>query len=192
MTATTAPAATGNSWLDKSATIANPGFNRWLVPPAALAIHLCIGMSYGLSVFWLPLSKAIPGAAPAECKDMGGVGRADDDDLQLARQRPALHLHHRHRRARALGGPVRRMARARRSAQGRPRRRGLLGRRLPRSRRSASTRTSSGSFGWSSASSAASASASATFRRSRRWSNGFPTGAAWRPAWRSWVLAAAR
>ena len=38
-----------------------PGFNRWLVPPAALAIHLCIGMSYGLSVFWLPLSKAIGG-----------------------------------------------------------------------------------------------------------------------------------
>ena len=36
-----------------------PGFNRWLVPPAALAIHLCIGMAYGFSVFWLPLSKAI-------------------------------------------------------------------------------------------------------------------------------------
>ncbi|MEB0165198.1 OFA family MFS transporter, partial [Glaciimonas sp. CA11.2] len=29
------------------------------VPPAALAIHLCIGMAYGFSVFWLPLSKAI-------------------------------------------------------------------------------------------------------------------------------------
>ncbi len=48
-------------WLEKAATIAKPGFNRWLVPPAALAIHLCIGMSYGLSVFWLPLSKAIAG-----------------------------------------------------------------------------------------------------------------------------------
>jgi MFS family permease len=36
-----------------------PGFNRWLVPPAALAIHLCIGMAYGFSVFWLPLSRAI-------------------------------------------------------------------------------------------------------------------------------------
>ena len=34
-----------------------PGFNRWLVPPAALAIHLCIGMAYGFSVFWLPLSQ---------------------------------------------------------------------------------------------------------------------------------------
>jgi MFS family permease len=45
--------------LDKEHTIARPGFNRWLVPPAALAIHLCIGMAYGFSVFWLPLSKAI-------------------------------------------------------------------------------------------------------------------------------------
>ena len=43
--------------LDKERTIASPGFNRWLVPPAALAIHLCIGMAYGLSVFWLPQSK---------------------------------------------------------------------------------------------------------------------------------------
>lgn len=45
--------------LDKEYTIAGPGFNRWLVPPAALAIHLCIGMAYGFSVFWLPLSKAL-------------------------------------------------------------------------------------------------------------------------------------
>src|SRR6478735_4506232 len=46
-------------WLDKERTIAGVGFNRWLVPPAALAIHLCIGMAYGFSVFWLPLSKAL-------------------------------------------------------------------------------------------------------------------------------------
>src|SRR5438309_11364784 len=45
--------------LDRSRTVAGPGFNRWLVPPAALAIHLCIGMAYGFSVFWLPLSHAI-------------------------------------------------------------------------------------------------------------------------------------
>jgi MFS family permease len=45
--------------LDKARIIAGPGFNRWLVPPAALAIHLCIGMAYGFSVFWLPLSKAL-------------------------------------------------------------------------------------------------------------------------------------
>jgi len=45
--------------LSKERTIARPGFNRWLVPPAALAIHLCIGMAYGFSVFWLPLSRAV-------------------------------------------------------------------------------------------------------------------------------------
>lgn len=45
--------------LAKERTVAGSGFNRWLVPPAALAIHLCIGMAYGFSVFWLPLSKAI-------------------------------------------------------------------------------------------------------------------------------------
>ena len=46
-------------FLDKERIIAGAGFNRWLVPPAALAIHLCIGMAYGFSVFWLPLSKAL-------------------------------------------------------------------------------------------------------------------------------------
>ena len=46
-------------FLDKERTIAGPGFNRWLVPPAALCIHLCIGMAYGFSVFWLPLTKAL-------------------------------------------------------------------------------------------------------------------------------------
>ena len=35
--------------LAKERTVAGPGFNRWLVPPAALAIHLCIGMAYGFS-----------------------------------------------------------------------------------------------------------------------------------------------
>jgi MFS family permease len=45
--------------LDRARTIAGSGYNRWLVPPCALAIHLCIGMAYGFSVFWLPLSKAV-------------------------------------------------------------------------------------------------------------------------------------
>jgi len=57
--------------LDKERTIAAAGFNRWLVPPAALAIHLCIGMAYGFSVFWLPLSKAIGITSAQACpKDM--------------------------------------------------------------------------------------------------------------------------
>jgi MFS family permease len=57
MSASTVSTSVG--FLDRARTVARPGFNRWLVPPCALAIHLCIGMAYGFSVFWLPLSKAI-------------------------------------------------------------------------------------------------------------------------------------
>jgi MFS family permease len=56
--------------LDREHTIAKAGFNRWLVPPAALCIHLCIGMAYGFSVFWLPLSRAIGLTAAKSCPDM--------------------------------------------------------------------------------------------------------------------------
>ena len=59
--------------LDRSHTIAKPGFNRWLVPPAALAIHLCIGMAYGFSVFWLPLSQAIGISKPLACAADSGI-----------------------------------------------------------------------------------------------------------------------
>lgn len=52
--------------LDKQRTIAGAQFNRWLVPPAALAIHLCIGMAYGFSVFWLPMTKLV-GQSSTEC-----------------------------------------------------------------------------------------------------------------------------
>ena len=55
------------AFLDRSHTVAKPGFNRWLVPPAALAIHLCIGMAYGFSVFWLPLSRAIGITESVKC-----------------------------------------------------------------------------------------------------------------------------
>ncbi|HXA48320.1 MAG TPA: MFS transporter, partial [Burkholderiaceae bacterium] len=59
-------------FLAKDRTVAGPGFNRWLVPPAALAIHLCIGMAYGFSVFWLPLSKALGIKDSIACaKDIG-------------------------------------------------------------------------------------------------------------------------
>ncbi len=62
----------GFDFLDKEGTVAGAGFNRWLVPPAALAIHLCIGMAYGFSVFWLPLSRALGIKEPIACaKEMG-------------------------------------------------------------------------------------------------------------------------
>ena len=59
--------------LDRERIIAKPGFNRWLVPPAALAIHLCIGMAYGFSVFWLPLSNALGTSQDAACADISLV-----------------------------------------------------------------------------------------------------------------------
>jgi MFS family permease len=61
--------------LDRERIVAGPGFNRWLVPPAALAIHLCIGMAYGFSVFWLPLSHALGVTQPIACPDLT-LGRA--------------------------------------------------------------------------------------------------------------------
>src|SRR5258708_10405339 len=60
--------------LDREHTIAKAGFNRWLVPPAALCIHLCIGMSYGLSVFWLPLSRTVGIDKPAACANPSVLG----------------------------------------------------------------------------------------------------------------------
>jgi MFS family permease len=63
-------AGVGSGILDREHTIAKAGFNRWLVPPAALCIHLCIGMAYGFSVFWLPLSRAIGLTAPKACPDI--------------------------------------------------------------------------------------------------------------------------
>ena len=59
----------GTGLLDRERIIAKPGFNRWLVPPAALCIHLCIGMAYGFSVFWLPLSRSIGIAQSKACAD---------------------------------------------------------------------------------------------------------------------------
>jgi MFS family permease len=47
------------AFLDRERTIAGPGYSRWLVPPAALAIHLAIGQVYALSVFNLPMTKLI-------------------------------------------------------------------------------------------------------------------------------------
>jgi len=73
--------------LAKERTIAGAGFNRWLVPPAALAIHLCIGMAYGFSVFWKPLGNALVGddgvplascaaGATTFAEKLAGTGRA--------------------------------------------------------------------------------------------------------------------
>ncbi|HEX3236461.1 MAG TPA: OFA family MFS transporter [Gemmatimonadales bacterium] len=51
--------------LARERIVAKPGFNRWLVPPAALAIHLSIGQAYAFSVFKLPLTKVLGVSQPA-------------------------------------------------------------------------------------------------------------------------------
>jgi len=61
------------SWLpflDRARTIARPGYSRWMVPPAALCVHLCIGQAYAFSVFNLPMTKllGISQSAPGDWK----------------------------------------------------------------------------------------------------------------------------
>jgi MFS family permease len=56
---TDAAGIASDGFLGPASSVAGPGFNRWFVPPAALAVHLCIGMAYGFSVFWLPLSHTL-------------------------------------------------------------------------------------------------------------------------------------
>jgi MFS family permease len=47
------------SLLDRARTVATPGFSRWLVPPAAIAVQMCVGEIYGFSVFNIPLTRAV-------------------------------------------------------------------------------------------------------------------------------------
>src|ERR1700723_2290511 len=59
------------SILDRSHTIAKPGFSRWMVPPAALCVHLCIGQAYAFSVFNLPMTRLL------------GITKSTPDDWKL-------------------------------------------------------------------------------------------------------------
>ena len=52
------------NFLSREATVARPGFSRWLVPPAAIAVHMCIGQVYGFSVFKKPLGKLLGHEGP--------------------------------------------------------------------------------------------------------------------------------
>jgi len=53
----------------KDRIIAPPDYNRWLVPPASIAIHLCIGSVYAWSNFNGPLTKVrgVLASAPDDC-----------------------------------------------------------------------------------------------------------------------------
>ncbi len=78
-------------FLDRSRTIAKPGFSRWMVPPAALCIHLCIGQAYAFSVFNLPMTKLIGITQPApgdwKLTELGWIF-SDRDFLFLALRPP--------------------------------------------------------------------------------------------------------
>jgi MFS family permease len=54
--------------LHKDQIVAPPGFNRWRVPPASIAIHLCIGSVYAWSIFNPPLLKTL-GVVGASSED---------------------------------------------------------------------------------------------------------------------------
>jgi MFS family permease len=59
-----------SSFLNRERTVARPGYTRWLMPPAALCVHLCIGQAYAFSVFNLPMSRliGITRSAPGDWK----------------------------------------------------------------------------------------------------------------------------
>ena len=52
-------------FLSRESTVAPAGYNRFLIPPAALAVHLSIGQAYAFSTFNLPLAQLIGGTKPA-------------------------------------------------------------------------------------------------------------------------------
>ncbi len=61
----------GGGWFSRARTVAKPGYSRWMVPPAALCVHLCIGQAYAFSVFNLPMTKLI------------GISESAPDDWKL-------------------------------------------------------------------------------------------------------------
>src|ERR1700723_417682 len=66
-----------SSFLDRANTVAGRGFDRFMVPPAALAVHLCIGQAYAFSTFNLPLTRLIgltqSAAGDWSLKDVGWI-----------------------------------------------------------------------------------------------------------------------
>lgn len=62
MSSTTTPQRIGgrsDGWMSRERAIAGAGYSRWMVPPAALCVHLCIGQVYAFSVFNLPMTRLI-------------------------------------------------------------------------------------------------------------------------------------
>ena len=111
------PSRTLLPFLDREHTIARPGYSRWMVPPAALCVHLCIGQAYAFSVFNLPMTKLL------------GVSQSTPGGLEAHRTR--LDFLDRDGVPRPVGRGVRPLGRGRRPAQGDVHRRRVLGERVP-------------------------------------------------------------
>ena len=80
------------SFLARERTVAGPGFSRWLIPPCALAVHLCIGQVYATSVYKTALVAHFDSSLD---RDRGHLQHRDRDARPLRRGR------------RHLGGPQR-------------------------------------------------------------------------------------
>ncbi len=144
------------AFLDRSHSIAGPGFSRWLVPPAALCIHLCIGQAYAFSVFNKPLAQLL---CAAQTPVRPATAKAHlDDPRRLVDRGPRLDLQPRDRVPRTVGRGLRPLGRAGRPAHGDVRRRRAVLRRPARRRASASRSTACRSCSSATASSAAAAS----------------------------------
>jgi hypothetical protein len=84
--------ATPRSWvgfLDRDRTIAKPGFSRWMVPPAALCVHLRIGQAYAFSVFNLPMTRLL-GISPRRTTGSSPSSVGSSREWRAA---PRLHGH---------------------------------------------------------------------------------------------------
>ena len=64
--------ALADTFLSRERTVAPAGYDRFLVPPAALAVHLAIGQAYAFSAFNLPMTRLI------------GITKSAPDDWTLA------------------------------------------------------------------------------------------------------------
>jgi MFS family permease len=72
------------SFLDRDHSVAKPGFSRWLVPPAALSIHLAIGQAYAFSVFKKPLNYLVQvSTAGGGLKSLPGVDSINPADWKF-------------------------------------------------------------------------------------------------------------
>ncbi len=60
-----------SGFFSRQRAVARPNYNRWMIPPAALAVHLCIGQAYAFSVFNNPLTRII------------GINESAPDDWKL-------------------------------------------------------------------------------------------------------------